>query len=95
VLAQGEVVIPIPGATKLPILKSDQPRIFVKTTDALQSLKEVVGKLLERWQISSTLLRGWFSEDCTKALFVDAVNIDNSNMYWTNKRNKEYTSEKE
>jgi hypothetical protein len=95
VLARGEVTIPIPGATKLPILISDQPRIFVDATDALQNLKEDVDKLVERWQISSTLLRGWIPEDFTKALFADAVDIDNSNMYWTGGRNKKYTLEKE
>jgi hypothetical protein len=95
VLARGEVAIPIPGATKLLTLKSDQPRIFVETTDALQNLKEDVNKPLERWRISSTLLKGWFPEDCTKTLFADAMDIDNSNMYWTDKRAKKYTSEKE
>jgi hypothetical protein len=94
-LARGEVAIPILGATKLPILRSDRPRILVKATNILQHLKEDVDKLLERWQISSTLLKGWFPEDCTRALFANAVDIDNSNMYWTDKRNKKYTLEKE
>lgn len=58
VLTQGENVILIPGPTKLlvcPILRSDQPRIFVDTTNVLQNLKEnvnagkiKVSKLLER-----------------------------------------------
>ena len=50
---------------------------------------------IERWQISSMLLRGWFPEDCTKALFADVVDIVNSNVYWKSKCDKEYTSEKE
>ena len=52
-------------------------------------------KLVERWQISSTLLRGWIPEDFTKALFADAVDIDSSNMYWTDKRKRKYTLKKE
>ena len=39
--------------------------------------------------------KGWFPEDCTEALFADAVDIDNYNMYWTNKRNWEHTLEEE
>jgi hypothetical protein len=53
----------------------------------IQAVREVADKF--------NATPGLVPRGLTKALFTDAVDTNNSNMYWTNKRNKKYTSGKE